>query len=97
MDNTKRLRGRVVPDTVLLYGETFWREATIDASFFELTTALEGLISVIEAAGLDNLSRGVQLGPTSWYVKASDALEAAKEAIAPPSNSATPLEGQENG
>ena len=91
MGNVKRLGGRIVPDTVELYGETFWREETIDAHFVELEGALEGLISVIEATGLDNLSRGVQLGPTVWYVQATDALEIAKRVIAPPSlNERTP-------
>ena len=79
VDNVKRLGGRIVPDTVELYGEMFWREKTIDAHFVELTGALEQLISVIEAAGLLNLSHGVQLGSTVWYVKASDALNYAKQ------------------
>lgn len=51
--------------------------------FCELSDALKGLISVIDAAGLDHLSNGVQLGRTVWYVKASDALNAAKRAIEP--------------
>ncbi len=97
LDNVKRLGGRIVPDTVELYGETFWREETIDTHFVELEGALEGLISVIEATGLDNLSRGVQLGPTVWYVKASDALRIAKQVIAPPSAPAPTPEGSENG
>ncbi len=81
MDNVKRLGGRIVPDTVELYGEIFWREKTIDAHFVELEGALEGLVRVIEAAGLHNLSNGVQLGPTVWFVKASDALKYAKQVI----------------
>ena len=87
MGNVKRLGGRIVPDTVELYGEMFWREKTIDAHFGELTGALEGLISVIEAAGLLNLSKGVQLGSTVWFVKASDALKYAKQVTGQSSDS----------
>lgn len=47
----------------------------------ELQEALQGLVSVIEAAGLSNLSNGVELGPTVWYVKASDAMAFAKETL----------------
>lgn len=46
-----------------------------------LADALERLIKIIQAAGLENLSKGVQLGPTAWYVKASDALEQARAAL----------------
>lgn len=48
----------------------------------ELLEALKDLTGVITAAGLSNLSRGVQLGPTVWYVKASDAMESSLAAIA---------------
>jgi hypothetical protein len=48
----------------------------------EVREALEGLVEVIEAAGLENLLRGVQLGQTVWYVKASDAMASAKAALA---------------
>jgi hypothetical protein len=44
-------------------------------------SALRNLVEVIEAAGLLNLSNGVQLGPTVWYVKASDAIDYAKRAL----------------
>ncbi len=47
MVNVKRLGGRIVPDTVELYGETFWREKTIDAHFVELDGALERLQTVL--------------------------------------------------
>lgn len=53
------------------------RKAALD-----LLEALEGLTEIIEKAGLDNLSNGVQLGPTVWYVKASDAMDFAKQTIA---------------
>lgn len=48
----------------------------------ELVEALEGFIGVINAAGIYNLSRGVQLGQTVWYVKASDAMESSRAALA---------------
>lgn len=47
----------------------------------DLLEALKGLTDVIEAAGLMNLVRGVPLGPTSWFVKASDRMAAARAAI----------------
>ncbi len=47
-----------------------------------LIEVLTALVSVIDAAGLLNLSNGVQLGPTSWYVKASDVLDSARAALA---------------
>lgn len=46
-----------------------------------LIAALEGLVQILDSAGLLNLSNGVQLGQTSWYVKASDRLEAARAAL----------------
>jgi hypothetical protein len=48
----------------------------------ELLDALSELVWIIDRAGLLNLSNGVQLGPTSWYVKASDRLEAARAVLA---------------
>jgi hypothetical protein len=53
------------------------REALADAR-----EALDGLLRVIDAAGLQNLTNGVQLGPTVWYVKASDAMNYARAALA---------------
>ncbi len=52
------------------------------AEFDEMRGALFQLTSVINSAGLHNLSAGVQLGPTVWYVKASDAMERASAALA---------------
>lgn len=40
--------------------------------------ALAGLVKIIDKAGLMNLSNGVELGQTSWYVKANDSLEFAR-------------------
>ena len=48
----------------------------------DLIAATERLIKVIEMAGIGNLSRGVELGQVSWSVKAHDAMEAARLAIA---------------
>jgi predicted nucleic acid-binding Zn-ribbon protein len=50
----------------------------------QLREALESLVDIIDKAGLLNLSNGVQLGQTSWYVKASDRLEFARAALAQP-------------
>lgn len=55
---------------------------------------LKCLVNIIDAAGLLNLSRGVELGNTSWYIKASDALTCARAAIAAqqaPDNAAATL------
>ncbi len=46
-----------------------------------LREALTNLTNVIDAAGLDNLSNGVQLGPTVWFVKATDAMNYARAAL----------------
>ena len=48
----------------------------------ELLGALQGLVSIIKAAGIYNLSRGVALGPMSWSVKCADRLEEAERAMA---------------
>ena len=46
-----------------------------------LREALGGLVEIIDKAGLRNLRNGVQLGATSWYVKAYDRLEYARAAL----------------
>ena len=48
--------------------------------------ALGQLVQLIDAAGLDNLTNGVQLRPTNWFVKMSDAMAAAKELLPPDPN-----------
>jgi hypothetical protein len=60
------------------------RESLRDALalYDELLEALIETWRVIDAAGLQNLTRGVQLGQTSWFVKASDAEALARAAIA---------------
>ena len=47
----------------------------------ELIDALSDLVKTIESAGLLNLSTGVQLGSTVWYVKASDSINYAKQIL----------------
>ena len=44
--------------------------------------ALRELVSLIENAGLYNITRGVQLGATSWYVKMTDAIDYAHAVLA---------------
>jgi hypothetical protein len=56
--------------------------ATLIAAAPDMYDSLRALVWIIEAAGLLNLSNGVQLGPTSWFVKASDRLDAARTALA---------------
>ena len=47
-----------------------------------LTWAATSFVEIIDKAGLVHLSSGVQLGSTSWYVKASDRLEYLRAALA---------------
>lgn len=47
----------------------------------ETLEALKSLVEIIDKAGVENLSNGVQLGRTSWYVKATNRLEYAHAAI----------------
>lgn len=46
-----------------------------------LREAVVSLLRLIDAAGLHNLSTGVQFGPTVWYVKASDELARVRAAL----------------
>jgi hypothetical protein len=55
-------------------------QAIMDASQ-DLLDSLKGLLDIVERAGLLNLSRGVQLGQTAWYVKASEQIEWAKSIL----------------
>ena len=48
----------------------------------EWLDSLRRIVSLVDSAGLDQLSRGVELGKNSWRVKASDEFGAAKIAIA---------------
>lgn len=56
---------------------------TLDAIEHDCGTreALRDLVAIIDAAGLHNLSNGVQLGRTSWYVKAGDRMAYARRFI----------------
>lgn len=42
---------------------------------------LKRLVNLIDAAGLHNLSSGVQLGQLSWHAKAYDAMQNARAAL----------------
>lgn len=61
---------------------THWANARLCSAAPELHDALAELVWIIERAGLHNLTRGVELGQTSWYIKASDRLAAALAALA---------------
>ena len=43
---------------------------------------VQNLVNIINSAGLLQLSRGVELGQTSWYVKASDSLASVTSMLA---------------
>jgi len=47
-----------------------------------LREAAQEFVDIVDAAGLINLSNGVQLGATSWFVKASERLEWLRRTIA---------------
>jgi hypothetical protein len=64
------------------------------ASAPDLLEALKETWRVLDAAGLLNLSNGVQLGQTSWYVKANDAREQSRAAIAKAEAASPNLEGK---
>lgn len=55
-----------------------------------LLAALQQTWAVIDAAGISALTRSVELGPTVWFVKASEAREAALVAIAEATGAAPP-------
>lgn len=57
------------------------RQEAIRSAAPAMLHSLRELVQVLESAGLLNLSRGVQLGQTVWYVKASDALDQANSTI----------------
>lgn len=88
-------QGRVIADVMLghrppdcsdetwaaHYGEVA-ANARLLAAAPDLLVALTELVAIIDAAGLNNLTRGVQLGQVSWLVKATDRMSAAQAAIA---------------
>lgn len=55
-----------------------------------LLAALQQTWEVIDAAGLSALTRGVELGPAVWFVKASEARENSIAAIAEATGTARP-------
>lgn len=63
-------------------GEQQRANARLVAAAPALFDALEQTWRVLRAAGLHNLANGVQLGRTSWFVKASDAETMAEAALA---------------
>ena len=71
-DDTKRQTRVLTPDEAA-YAKRLAGE--------DLYFALKRTWEVIDAAGLLNLTRGVQLGQTSWYVKATDARALAMQAM----------------
>ena len=76
------VRGEWVLVQANVHGADGWTPNIVAAAAPNMLEALRGLVEIIDAAGLLNLSNGVQLGQTSWYVKASDHMEAARAAIA---------------
>lgn len=57
--------------------------AAAEARAERLEAALRETWRVLDAAGTLNLTRGVQLGPTSWYVKIEDARLESRAALSP--------------
>lgn len=65
------------------YGRAMLTEKTRRlANLDDPLEALERLVEVIDAAGLQHLSNGVQLGQTVWFVKANGAMDWARSVIA---------------
>jgi hypothetical protein len=60
----------------------------LTARVAELEGALEHTWKVLDAAGTLNLSNGVQLGPTVWYVKIEEAREMSRAALSQPAQPA---------
>ena len=63
------------------YGSSFKELHDAIGIVEDLVSANTRLIDLVDNAGLDNLSHGVQLGQMSWYVKASDALNLNKQIL----------------
>jgi hypothetical protein len=55
--------------------------AVLARTLLRTREAMENLLGVIDAAGLHNLSNGVQLVPMVWYVKAFDARNYARAVL----------------
>lgn len=54
-------------------------EAEIDRR--NLLSDLKWMVKLVDSAGVNNLSNGVQLGPVAWHVKMTDAMNSAKHSI----------------
>jgi len=67
----------------------------LKAEHEELREAAQRLLKVIDMAGLHNLSNGVQLGQTIWYVKASDACRWVRQALDPDVSASAEQEAQQ--
>ena len=74
--------GAVRRHVIAQWAEEQMERAAIAPDVTALVEATEHLRSVIDAAGVENLSRGVELGPTVWYVKMQAALDWIDYAIA---------------
>jgi hypothetical protein len=73
------------------------RDDAIDrltARVAQLEGALEHTWKVLDAAGTLNLSNGVQLGPTVWYVKIEEAREMSRAALSQPAQPAPEKGGE---
>lgn len=70
------------PYAVTANGPEAYANAQLIAAAPELREAMKNIVAIIDAAGLIHLSNGVQLGATSWYVKASDRLDYARAILA---------------
>ena len=55
----------------------------MDKELARVREALEDLVVVIQSAGIYQLSNGVELGGTVWFVKCSDAIKQAQAALQP--------------
>jgi hypothetical protein len=73
--------GAWVAHTVRYLSSTQEANARLISAAPDLLEALKDTWDVLDAAGLHNLSNGVQLGQTVWYVKACDAKRSARAAI----------------
>jgi len=73
-DSSITIRKRKLP-----HGEA---NATLMITAPDLYEALSDLVEIIECAGISNLANGVQLGQTSWAIKAGDRMRWAKTCLA---------------
>lgn len=62
--------------------EALYQEKLKHEAHQRAAQALRALVEIVEKAGLMQLSRGVELGPTVWFVKASERMEYAQAALA---------------